>query len=211
MKKLILMSLLISLLCCCKREPQKVLLYIEDNSADLGYMLKYEVGKMSELLKTSGFKVTIATISGEVLKTDSITVRPDIKLNEVKIKEYSGFIMPCMATKDTIATSGEISFIKGVVAEGKPIAAQTGSVLLLAKAGVLNGKKFAFPRNGSDMENPEMFPEFNSCIYSGSGIVQDGNIITSGICPMMAKVTGAQDGTAELTRKLIREIKSGTK
>ena len=147
------MSILIS----CKREVPKVLLFIEDNSVDLGYMLTHEVGKMNELLKLSGFEVTIATISGEVLKADSITVIPDIKLSEVNINEYSGFIMPCMAPNDTIVTSGEINFVRKVVNEGKPIATSTqiGAVLILAKAGVLNGKKFAFPKN--DIDNTGIF------------------------------------------------------
>ena len=199
----------LSIFTSCKREVPKVLLFIEDNSADLGYMLTHEVGKMSELLKQSGFEVTIATITGEVLKADSITVTPNIKLSEVKINEYSGFIMPCMAPNDTIVTLGEINFVRKAVNGSKPVAAQIGAVLILAKAGVLNGKKFAFPKN--DIDNPDMYPELKSGIYSGSGVVQDGNIITSGICPMMAKVTGAQDGTIELTQKLIQEIKTRTK
>jgi hypothetical protein len=122
----------LSIFTSCKREVPKVLLFIEDNSVDLGYMLTHEVGKMSELLKQSGFEVTIATISGEVLKADSITVTPNIKLIEVNINEYSGFIMPCMARNDTIVTSGEINFVKKVVNEGKPLAVQTGAVLILA-------------------------------------------------------------------------------
>jgi hypothetical protein len=36
-------------------------------------------------------------------------------------------------------------------------------------------------------------------INSGRGFVQDGNIMTSGTCPMMARMTGHKDGTAELT------------
>jgi len=199
----------LSIFTSCKREVPKVLLFIEDNSTDLGYMLTHEVGKMSELLKQSGFEVTIATISGEVLKADTITVTPDMKLSEVNINEYSGFIMPCMAPNDSTVTLEEINFVKKVVNEGKPIAAQTGAVLILAKAGVLNGKKYAFPKN--DIDNPDMYPEFKSGIYSGSGVVQDGNIITSGICPMMAKLTGGQDGTVELTQKLVQEIKTSTK
>ncbi|MBG0858906.1 MAG: DJ-1/PfpI family protein, partial [Bacteroidales bacterium] len=101
-----------------------------------------------------------------------------------------------------------IEFVRKVVNEGKPIAAQTGAVLILAKAGVLNGKKFAFPKN--EIDNPDMYPEFKSGIYSGNGVVQDGNIITSGICPMMAKMNFGKDGTAELTQKLIQEIKTRT-
>lgn len=197
-----------SIFTSCKREVPKVLLFIEDNSVDLGYMLTNEVGKMSELLKQSGFEVTIATITGEVLKADSINVTPDIRLSEVNINDYSGFIMPCMAPNDTIVTSEEINFVKKIVAEGKPVAAQTGAVLMLAKAGVLNGKKFAFPKN--EIDNPDMYPEFKSGIYSGNGVVQDGNIITSGICPMMAKMNFGKDGTAELTQKLVQEIKTRT-
>ncbi|MBG0858447.1 MAG: DJ-1/PfpI family protein, partial [Bacteroidales bacterium] len=121
----------LSIFTSCKREVPKVLLFIEDNSVDLGYMLTHEVGKMSELLKQSGFEVTIATITGEVLKADSINVTPDIRLSEVNIDEYTGFIMPCMAPDDTIVTSEEIDFVRKVVNEGKPIAAQTGAVLIL--------------------------------------------------------------------------------
>lgn len=90
---------------------------------------------------------------------------------------------------------------------GKPVAAQTSAVVLLAKSGVLKDKKYAFPKN--IMINPDMFPEFKSGIYSGNSVVQDGNIITSGICPMETKMTGMSDGTPNLTMKLIRCIKSG--
>jgi len=112
MKRVFFMFFLISILISCKREIPKVLLFIKDNSVELGYMLTHEVGKMRELLKQSGFEVTIATISGEVLKADSVTVTPNIKLSEVNINEYSGFIMPCMAPNDSIVTLGEINFVK---------------------------------------------------------------------------------------------------
>jgi putative intracellular protease/amidase len=203
------MFFLICILISCKKEVPKVLLFIEDNSIELGYMITHEVDKMSELLKQSGFEVTTATISGEILRTDSITLTPDLKLSEVNINDYVGFIMPCMATKDSIVTLEEINFVKKVVNEGKPIAAQLGAVFILAKAGVLNGKKFTFAEEKDN--NVNLYPEFASGIYSGKGVVQDGIIITSGTCPMMAKILGYQDGTAELTQKLIEEIKERTK
>jgi putative intracellular protease/amidase len=204
MKRIILMLILVSFISSFKKETPKVLLYIEDNSMDLGYMLTHEVGKMREILKQSGFEVIIATISGETLKADSISVTPDIKLSIVNVNDYSGFILPCMAPADTIVTPEEKSFVRKVVNEGKPIAAQTAAVLILAKAGVLNGKKYSFPKN--NMISPDMYPEFKSGIYGGNSVIQDGNIITCGVCPMEAKVTGAQDGTAGLTQKLILEM-----
>jgi putative intracellular protease/amidase len=135
MKRLILILLLFSLFAGFKKDNPKVLLYIQDNSMDLGFMLTHEVGKIKELLKKSGYKVIIATISGKVLKADSITVRPDLKLNTVNTDQYVGFILPCMAPADTIVTSAEIGFVKKVLASDKPIAAQTSAVLILAKSG----------------------------------------------------------------------------
>jgi putative intracellular protease/amidase len=207
MKRLFGFFVLFIVLVSCTQNAPKILLFIRDGSPHLEYMLKKEVGTMREILEQSGFKVTIATISGEVLKTDSISVMPDIKLSNVNIVDYAGFILPCMAGDST--HSETVSFIKEVVKQGKPIAAQLGSVVTLARAGVLKGKKFAFPEE-KDI-NAGMYPEFNGSIYSGKGVIQDGLIITSGICPWMAKMPGYQDGTDELTRVLINTIKATAK
>jgi hypothetical protein len=73
----------------------------------------------------------------------------------------------------------------------------------LAKAGLLKGKKYAAIFEFQD-------PYFEGSILSGSGIVRDGNIITSGICPFMAKERQTKDGTKDLVRTLISTIKSET-
>jgi putative intracellular protease/amidase len=203
MKRLFFLFLLCSILVSFDKSAPKVLLFIKDGSPQLEYMLTNEVGKMSEIIKQFGFEVTIATISGEVLTAGSITVKPDLKLSEVNIDDYAGFILPCMVVGS--ASSEAITFVKKVVDKGKPIAAQAGSVGLLAEAGILNGKKYAL---GSDLSTD---PNFKSGIYSGTGVVQDGNIITSGVCPWIAKETGWQDGTAKLTQTLIDVIKTSAK
>jgi putative intracellular protease/amidase len=171
----------------------------------LEYMLIHEVGKMKQILKQAGFEVTIATMSGEIIKTDSVTVKPDLKLSEVNIDNYEGFIIPCMAVGDTVVTSEEINFVKKVVNEDKPLAAQLGGVFILAKSGILNGKKYAL------IDDASMSPTFKSGIYSGRGVIQDGIIITSGVCPAMAKEKGYPDGTEMLTQTLIAAIKAKTK
>jgi putative intracellular protease/amidase len=75
-----------------------------------------------------------------------------------------------------------------------------GGVTLLAKAGVLSGKKYTIVG--------EIVPEFKDAIYSGSGVVKDGKIITSGICPAAAReYKGMQDGTPKLMEALIAELK----
>jgi putative intracellular protease/amidase len=209
MKRLFSLLLLCGILVSFAKDAPKVLLYMEGESMQLQYMLTHEVGKMEQILKQAGFEVVTATMSGEVLKTDSVTVKPDLKLSEVNVNNYAGFIMPCMAVGDTIVTLDEINFVKKVVKAGKPIAEQFGAVLILGKADVLKGKKFAFLDEKD--ENVNMFPAFKNGIYSGKGIVQDGNIITSGVCPWMAKEKGYKDGTDELTRTLINVIKAKTK
>jgi hypothetical protein len=50
-------------------------------------------------------------------------------------------------------------------------------------------------------------------VYSGKGVIQDGVIITSGVCPYIEKAAkergmeGYVDGTPELTRMLISSLK----
>jgi putative intracellular protease/amidase len=203
MKKIALILMVIIILPSFQTANTKVLMYIQDNSMDLNFMLTNEVAKMKQILEQAGFEVDIASISGEILKSESMTVKPDLMLSKVNIREYSGFIVPCMAPKDTIVTLQEKNFIKEVVKEGKPLAAQTSAVYLLAESGVLHGKKFAMEENLINLS-----PKFKNAVYSGIGVVQDGNIITSGTCPMMMKMTGLKDGTAELTNKLIQTLKS---
>lgn len=179
----------------------------DDPSPQLEYMLINEVGAMRGILKELGFEVTIATISGEPIKADWITVTPNLRLGDVKIDDYAGFVLPCTAT-DTMPAQA-VSFVQSLVSRRKPLAAQMGAVHVLGKAGALTGRKFAFADERDD--NVGMFPELKGGIYSGRGVVQDGMIITSGTCPLMAKMHGHQDRTAKLARTLVDVIKAGTK
>jgi putative intracellular protease/amidase len=190
-----------SILVSFDKSAPKVLLFIKDGSQQLEYMLTNEVGKMSEIIKQSGYEVTISTISGEVLKGGSITVNPDLKLSEVNIDDYAGFIFPCMVSD--LVNQELITFVQKIVDKGKPIAAQAGSVALLINADVLNGKKYTL--------NVDAGADVKDGIYSGTGVVQDGIIITSGTCPWIAKETGWEDGTAKLTQTLIDVIKAKNK
>jgi putative intracellular protease/amidase len=132
--------------------------------------------------------------------------------DEVKVEDYEGFIMPCMAVgirPGPPVAPEAIAIVKQAIAEGKPVAAQLGSVAILAQAGVLKGKKYAFisdPLKPNRMQSP-IDRRFDGAIHSGSGIVQDGNIITSGICPGIGRVFGLPDGTPKLTQTFIAELK----
>jgi len=193
--------------------PPKVLLIIREGySTDIEYMLWKEVWPMRLMLMGAGFKVEVATASGHRITSPGPDLVPDLRLDEVKVADYVGFIMPCMAVGGIpgppIAPEA-VAIVKQALADGKPVAAQFGSVVILAHAGILKGKKYAF---FDDPLKPTPFrkftdPRFADAIYSGRGVVQDGNIITSGTCPMLARLFGAPDGTSELTQTFINEIK----
>lgn len=197
--------MLASIFISCSKSVPKVLLFIRDGSGQLEFMLRNEVNSMRTILEESAIDVKIATVDGKLIKTDSITLQPDFKLSEVNIPDFDGFIFPCMATGDSV-TGEQIDFVKKIVAQGKPIAAQLGSVIILAKAGALKDKKFAFI-DGKEW-NSGMYPELKSGIYSGTGVIQDGKIITSGICPWMAKSMKQKDGTTQLARIFALMVKT---
>ena len=193
MKKIILIALILSVgfSLYANGHKEKVLLFIRHGiSADIEFVLKQEVGVMTSMLEEAGFKVIVATDSGEPIKNwlgESILLKPDIKLADIEVDDYVGIIMPNMAKGAYIPVDPkEISLVKEAIVQGKPIAAQYGAVNILLEAGVLEGKKYAF-----------MFGD----------VIQDGTIITSSYCPYRARDSGHDDGTPELTKLFIEAIK----
>jgi putative intracellular protease/amidase len=192
--------------------PKVLVIPREGYSQDIVLMLEKEVGLMRRMLGRAGFKVDVATASGIRIVSPGIDLEPDLKLVDVKAADYVGVIMPCMAVggiPGPPVAPEAVAIVKKVAAEGKPIAAQFGSVPILARAGVLKGKKYSYL---DDPLKPTWYrkhtdPNFDGAIYSGRDVVQDGNIITSSICPYIEKVTGIPTGTAKLTQAFIDELK----
>ena len=160
-------------------------------------MLNKEVGVMVSMLEAAGYEPVVASASGQPIVAGATTLTSDMKLADVKVDDYVGFVFPCMAVPmdPPMPPPEALEIAKQAVAQGKPVAAQVGGVATLGMAGVLDGKQFA------------LFGEMASLvpkgIRKGMGVVQDGNIITSGVCPFLAKAFGFQDGTSELTQKFI--------
>jgi putative intracellular protease/amidase len=178
-----------------------LLVAAEDSAADLEYSLTKEVGVMRGLLEEAGFQVVVASASGQPFVADTTTLTPDLTYGDVNVADYAGIIMPCLALYHRAEPPELTAIIREAVAQGKPVAAQTGAVFTLAKAGVLSGKRYALVQEWVAQE-----PALEDGIYSGHGIVKDGNIITSGVCPVAAKMVGLEDGTSELTQALIAEL-----
>lgn len=123
----------------------KVLLVAKDGeSADLDYMLTHEVSVMTSMLEEAGFEVVVASPSGQPLVGKEQTLTPDLRLADVTMTGFEGIIMPCLAMAEEARVPELEALIKESVADGKPVAAQLGSVVQLARAGVLEGKKYAY-------------------------------------------------------------------
>jgi putative intracellular protease/amidase len=186
----------------CSSKPKesfggpKVLVFVRDGSNATEYMLTHEVGVMLSMLEEAGILAVVATQSEDSYQGSEPPLKSDILLQDVTVEDYDGFLLPCMAAGSPGSIEDDaIAMVAEAAAQKKPIAAQYGSVFTLAEAGLFDGKHYAYEYDA--------FPEG---IHDGTGVVQDGNIITSGTCSYKARSTGRPDGTPELTQKLIEAI-----
>ncbi len=184
----------------------------EGYSADIKLMLDKEVCVMKNMLRRAGCKVEVATASGMPIVSPGRDLKPYLKLADVKVADYVGFILPCMAVgglPGPPVAPEAVAIVNQAIAEGKPVAAQFGSVIILAQAGILKGKKYAFVSDPLKRYPWRKYtdPRFDGAIYSGRNTVQDGNIITSGACPYLERAFGLPDQTTNLTQAFIAALK----
>jgi putative intracellular protease/amidase len=189
--------------CKTSRQTNKIaLIFREGASSDLELMLTKELGVMKQMLEKEGFEVAIASTTAEPVFSRTAKVQPDLKLADVNPDDYCGIIIPCMALGMGPAMPEAVDIVKRAAAKGKPVAGQVSAVFVLGVAGVLKGKKYA-----QSTEVPKYTEGFKDAIYAGNGVVQDGNIITSGVCPFIAKRDGLPDNTVKFTQTFIAELK----
>ena len=186
-------------------DSPKVLMFVRDGARDLELMLDKETGVMKEMLENAGIEVVVATTSGEPMKAGSLVLETDLKIADAKVSDYDGFILPCMApTPGSPLPSEVVTLIEEAYVSGKPIAASRGSVAVLGKAGVLEGNAYSY---ASEVDVNER-PEFKGGTFMGTGITQDGNVTTAGICPLASRGLKLPDGTEDLTRGFIDSLTS---
>jgi putative intracellular protease/amidase len=174
----------------------KVLVFIRDGSYLTDWMMEEEVGVILSMLEEAGILAVVSTQSEDSYKDANPPLKSDILLKDVNVADFDGFLLPCMAAGDPeFIDDDAVVMVAEAAAQNKPIAAQHGSIPTLAKAGVLEGKNYAYTR--------EVFKEGT---YIGSGVVQDGNIITSSACPREASQTNTPAGTSEMTQLLIEAV-----
>jgi len=183
----------------------------EGYSADLDLMLKMEVGVMTLLLKNAGFQVDVATDSGQPILGQTEKIEKVMRLSEINLDDYVGIILPCMAVgwyPGPPVSYEAVAMVKKALNGGKPVAAASNGSVVLAVAGLLKEKKYAYFRDPLKMHKDwkRIDLRYEGGIYSGDGVVQDGKIITSGVCPALERSYGKQSGTVPLTKAFIAAI-----
>ena len=186
-------------------QATKILLVVtEDSSADLEYMLTMEAGVMKDLLEQAGFDVVAASATGQPFLAGEASLTPDARFSDVEVADYAGIIVPCMGTAGERTVSPElVAILREAASLGMPMAAQFGGIDDVAQTGILSGKRISYID-----EFVEDNPTFEDAVHAGThGIVRDGNIVTSGVCPYIARARGMDDGTKALVEALIELIR----
>lgn len=169
---------------------------LRENSSDLEYMLRTEVGVMVPMLEAAGLAVVTASEFGRPMGVGISKIKPHLKLSDVRTADYVGLLLPSLAVGLVVPVPAKlIKILRRAAALKIPVAAQHGSVVALQRSGVLKKKKYAFER-----------PVFSEGFYAGTGVVRDGSLITSGTCPHLARETGRPDGTETLIRLFVEAV-----
>ncbi|MBW2993706.1 DJ-1/PfpI family protein [Candidatus Woesearchaeota archaeon] len=154
--------------------PEKVLVIVAQNN----YQPKEYLDTCSEL-KNAGIFVDTASITTETASaSDSSTLKPDIAVKDANIDDYLAIVVIGGPGALSLAEYPEVlDLIKTAYNAGKIVAAICISPLILAKAGILSGKKATV---WCDSEKSQARGLENAgAVFVDKPIVQDSNMITA--------------------------------
>lgn len=185
------------------RAEPRILMVVKEGSRDLDLMLRDEVLVSRATLEAAGCRVDIAVPSDRALVGAEITLAPEVAIADVDIADYDGLYLPCMAPEPgTKAPPAVEALIVRAAELGLPIAAARGSVRDVAAAGALVGREYSYAADPDLDQNPE----FRGSTFRDTGVTRSGNLVTSGICPLAAKVLGGDDDTTKLANEFLRVL-----
>ncbi|MGZ4135524.1 MAG: DJ-1/PfpI family protein, partial [Tumebacillaceae bacterium] len=121
--------------------------------------------------------VTIALSKEPVMGESDLVCLPDVTIEEVDLDRLDSLLLPgCMDIGVVKDEERLFELIRQVHQRNLPIAAISSAPYLLAKAGVLQGRKYtvAFVR-----EQRDFLGVFDEEHYSSDWVVTDGNLITA--------------------------------
>lgn len=135
-----------------------------------------EVFEPKTIFEIYGAKVTVAsTTKEEAVGMDGYKTKPDINLSEVKIENYDAIVISGGNGAQVLFDNTDLhKIVQDFYKQNKLVAAICISPAILAKAGLLNGKKATtYP-----WDLPVNILKENGAIYVDQPVCISGNIIT---------------------------------
>lgn len=139
---------------------------------------EYELSVALSILMQGGKPIATVGLNREPIRGESgLACVADTTINEVNMDEIDSLLLPgCMDIGALREEQALFDFVGKIGAAGHIIASISSSPFILAKAGVLKGKKYTVGLPWEGIEKSGVFEIEN---YSKDAVVQDGTIITA--------------------------------
>jgi putative intracellular protease/amidase len=135
--------------------------------------VQFEIILACYFMKTRGDILTVSLDDCNVTSYEGFDIIPSINLSDFIPDSASVLIIPGGNPKPLINNSQLKESIIEMNNRGALLAAICSGPIALARAGVLNGKRF------TTTLPPDQYTAFSKCIYTGKDVEIDGNIITA--------------------------------
>lgn len=152
-----------------------------------------------KILEEAGAKIEVVSNEvGTALGVEGLQVNTNTKLSDLDISNFDAVVfVGGPGALDNLNNQDSYRVIREAVKQNKVLAAICISPVILAEAGVLNGKKATVWTNPLNKE-PKKILEENGAIFTEQNVVVDGNIITA----------NGPDAAAEFGKKLVEVLVS---
>ena len=128
-----------------------------------------------DILRRGGIDVMLAGIGGKTVKGGhGIEVTADCLVEDIDLDKADMIVFPggSVGVESIADSAAAMTAMKNMYEKGKLVAAICAAPTLLAKLGILEGKKaVCYPGMEEEMAGAEVVQE--------SGVVEDGNVITA--------------------------------
>ena len=193
MRKIIILLLILIFIIGCAEEPivisdeikekvigMKALMIIAQNN-----FRDEELSEPKEILESAGIDVTVASITtGAATGMLGMKVTPDLAVKDAKVDDYDAIVVIGGAGSPELANHKEVlDLLVDAESAGKVIGSICMGPTVLAKAGILKGKKCTVFSSGADAVKA------GGAVYTSQDVVVDGKLVTA-TGPEVAKAFG---------------------
>jgi putative intracellular protease/amidase len=137
--------------------------------------IEFEAILAAQVLHGENLTIDVATPDGtDYLGPSGIALRATHRYANVRPEEYRAVIVPGGDTKSVLENETLLGILRTAHASGATIGAICAGPLLLARAGLLKGRRFT---HGYGPDSP--LPYWKDGYYENQPVVVDGNIVTA--------------------------------